>query len=321
MIKASFKSSKLRNLTVLMPLTVAALFLAGCSANEVNEAYVSELPTTTVVQEYVAEDVEEVLENEVIVDESESVDGIEEAVNVYESVSDVVAEIVEAIEEIVAPESAVETPAPVNTPEPVSTPQVDATMQRAQSLGLTQATVLNIVDGDTLDVNVDGRNERIRIIGIDTPERGEAGFNEATNFARNNMPVGATVWLQSEGNNRDRFDRLRRHVWLNVPGSLSDNNYRNRYHFGQLLLNNGHAVIFGSGNNNAASASATPQPAAPPVPTTSQNADNCLVHGNINSDIYHMPGQTWHGRLNPNNLRCFASSEEAVAAGFRRARN
>jgi micrococcal nuclease len=48
-----------------------------------------------------------------------------------------------------------------------------------------KAKVLNIVDGDTIDVTIDlglqiYSNQRIRLYGIDTPERGQAGFSEAT---------------------------------------------------------------------------------------------------------------------------------------------
>ncbi|MFM7045831.1 MAG: thermonuclease family protein, partial [Ilumatobacteraceae bacterium] len=32
------------------------------------------------------------------------------------------------------------------------------------------ALVVGVVDGDTIDVDVDGRRERVRLIGIDTPE-------------------------------------------------------------------------------------------------------------------------------------------------------
>jgi len=39
--------------------------------------------------------------------------------------------------------------------------------------------VYNIVDGDTLDVPSVGR---IRLADIDTPERGESGFDEATDY-------------------------------------------------------------------------------------------------------------------------------------------
>ena len=48
-----------------------------------------------------------------------------------------------------------------------------------------QAFVYNVVDGDTIDVNVDlgfkiYTKQRIRLNRIDTPERGDAGFKEAT---------------------------------------------------------------------------------------------------------------------------------------------
>lgn len=49
-----------------------------------------------------------------------------------------------------------------------------------------RAKVYNIVDGDTIDVEIDlgfkiYTKQRIRLNRIDTPERGENGFKEATN--------------------------------------------------------------------------------------------------------------------------------------------
>jgi endonuclease YncB( thermonuclease family) len=44
-----------------------------------------------------------------------------------------------------------------------------------------ELTVTNVVDGDTLDLS-DGR--RVRVLGIDTPEKGECGFEKARDFAR-----------------------------------------------------------------------------------------------------------------------------------------
>src|SRR5687768_11505921 len=35
------------------------------------------------------------------------------------------------------------------------------------------ASVINIIDGDTIDVRLNGRTERVRYIGMDTPERGD----------------------------------------------------------------------------------------------------------------------------------------------------
>jgi micrococcal nuclease len=48
-----------------------------------------------------------------------------------------------------------------------------------------KARVVNVVDGDTVDVTIDlglqiYSNQRIRLYGIDTPERGQIGFSEAT---------------------------------------------------------------------------------------------------------------------------------------------
>ena len=57
-----------------------------------------------------------------------------------------------------------------------------------------KAEVYNVVDGDTVDVMVDlgfkmYTKQRIRLAGIDTPERGQKGFQEAkdalTNFVLN----------------------------------------------------------------------------------------------------------------------------------------
>lgn len=47
-----------------------------------------------------------------------------------------------------------------------------------------ELTVTNVVDGDTLDLS-DGR--RVRVLGIDTPEKGECGFEEAREFARGTL--------------------------------------------------------------------------------------------------------------------------------------
>jgi micrococcal nuclease len=33
-----------------------------------------------------------------------------------------------------------------------------------------QATVSRVVDGDTIQVEIDGQRERVRLIGVDTPE-------------------------------------------------------------------------------------------------------------------------------------------------------
>jgi endonuclease YncB( thermonuclease family) len=73
--------------------------------------------------------------------------------------------------------------------------------------------VINIVDGDTIDVRSSaGVTERVRIIGIDTPERGECGFSEAAS-ALASMVSGKSVRLPSGArDDRDRYERILRYV-------------------------------------------------------------------------------------------------------------
>jgi len=64
------------------------------------------------------------------------------------------------------------------------------------------AEVVRWVDGDTVDLAVDlgfgvSKADRFRLYGIDTPERGEPGHNEATAFCMGAAPAGSLVTIQS----------------------------------------------------------------------------------------------------------------------------
>jgi micrococcal nuclease len=74
------------------------------------------------------------------------------------------------------------------------------------------------VDGDTLQVALaSGRRERVRLIGIDTPEVGECGYRAATLETRR-LATGKQVVLRGDATQatRDRYGRLLAYVWL--PG-------------------------------------------------------------------------------------------------------
>jgi micrococcal nuclease len=69
------------------------------------------------------------------------------------------------------------------------------------------------VDGDTIDVLIDGTQYRVRYIGIDTPERGDSFFTEATN-ANAALVAGAAVILVKDVSDTDRYGRLLRYIYL-----------------------------------------------------------------------------------------------------------
>jgi endonuclease YncB( thermonuclease family) len=73
--------------------------------------------------------------------------------------------------------------------------------------------VTRVIDGDTIDVNINGQVTRIRYVGVNTPESDEACYTEATN-ANKGYVEGKTVTLVRDSSNTDRYDRLLRFVYV-----------------------------------------------------------------------------------------------------------
>lgn len=72
---------------------------------------------------------------------------------------------------------------------------------------------MDIIDGDTIDVEMGGRVYRVRYIGIDAPERGTYYYQEATD-ANAALVEGQEVILVKDVSETDRFGRLLRYVYL-----------------------------------------------------------------------------------------------------------
>ena len=81
------------------------------------------------------------------------------------------------------------------------------------------AVVTHVVDGDTLDVAIGGTEERIRLLGIDTPETVapdrpvQCYGAEASAYLESLVPVGTPVRLERDAVARDRFGRLLAYVY------------------------------------------------------------------------------------------------------------
>ncbi|MCL4266082.1 MAG: thermonuclease family protein [Anaerolineae bacterium] len=76
-----------------------------------------------------------------------------------------------------------------------------------------RATVARIIDGDTIEVGINGVSYRLRYIGMDTPERGQPFFEEATE-ANRQLVEGQTVILVKDVSETDRYGRLLRYIYL-----------------------------------------------------------------------------------------------------------
>ncbi len=77
----------------------------------------------------------------------------------------------------------------------------------------TQAQVVRVIDGDTIEVMIEGQSYRVRYIGMDTPERGDPFFQEATD-ANARLVANQTVTLVKDVSETDRYGRLLRYVYL-----------------------------------------------------------------------------------------------------------
>lgn len=75
---------------------------------------------------------------------------------------------------------------------------------------VTFANVTEVIDGDTFVIST---GEKVRLIGVDTPERGEPYYEEAKQYMVDNL-LGRTVRLEADVSDTDRYGRLLRYVWL-----------------------------------------------------------------------------------------------------------
>ncbi len=117
-----------------------------------------------------------------------------------------------------------------NTPSP--TPTIKTS--------LTQTKIVRVIDGDTIIVDMNGKNETIRLIGIDAPEIKEPGSKpqcfsqEATDKAKEIL-TNKNVNLEADPTQgeRDKYERLLRYVFL-TDGT----------NFNQLMIADGLALEY-----------------------------------------------------------------------------
>lgn len=81
--------------------------------------------------------------------------------------------------------------------------------------------VVKVIDGDTIDVSINGQTSRLRLIGIDTPETVDPRkpvqcFGKESSDKAKELLEGKKVRLESDDSqdNRDKYDRLLRYVYL-----------------------------------------------------------------------------------------------------------
>ena len=200
------------------------------------------------------------------------------------------------------------------------------------------ALITRIVDGDTFDAIIDGKEERVRLILVDTPETVhpskpvEPFGPEASEFAKQ-MLEGKEVHLELDVSERDRYGRVLAYVWIGdrmfnemllekglarvavfPPNVKYVDRFRQiekeaqRKGIGIWSIEDYARQETSSATNNTAS-------------KTSSNCDEPKIKGNINSKgekIYHVPGGQFYDVTIPEEMFC--TEEEAQAAGYRKSK-
>lgn len=104
-----------------------------------------------------------------------------------------------------------------------------------------KATVVQVVDGDTLRIEMDGQEEAVRLIGIDTPESTinkkarkdsiktnydvetiTAMGKEAARYVRTLVRKGDTVGIEFDVQKRDKYKRLLVYAYLSDGKMLNE---------------------------------------------------------------------------------------------------
>ena len=175
------------------------------------------------------------------------------------------------------------------------------------------AVVERVVDGDTVVLN---NSEKVRFICINTPEKNEDGYIEATNFLKDTL-LNKTVLLVKDTTDKDKYGRLLRYVYLN--GTLVNS----------LIAEKGFGKSF---------------PYAPDIKLCDEIkkaeeeanlsklgvwkeeivGDPCVaigcsegsVVGSKNSDKWHYCDCKWAKGIKKENLICFNTTEEAEEKGY-----
>ncbi|OQD58785.1 putative nuclease [Methanobrevibacter arboriphilus JCM 13429 = DSM 1125] len=77
----------------------------------------------------------------------------------------------------------------------------------------------HVIDGDTIDVRGVGR---IRLVGVNTPERGELGYQNATDFVKSKC-LGKTIYLDiDDAKTKDKYGRILAIVYVEDIGNLNN---------------------------------------------------------------------------------------------------
>ncbi len=98
------------------------------------------------------------------------------------------------------------------------------------SHALELSQVSKVIDGDTITLD---NGEKVRLIGIDTPERGQCYYKEAK-LRLTELVLNKKVELEKDITNRDKYKRLLRYIYIDnssINKILVEEGYAKSYYY------------------------------------------------------------------------------------------
>jgi micrococcal nuclease len=211
------------------------------------------------------------------------------------------------------------------------------------------AAVKRVVDGDTLVVDLGGVEERVRLIGIDTPESvhpdasRNVPYGEVASAYTKSRLDGQSVALEFDVEERDQYGRLLAYIWIGnelfnetlvLEGHAQVSTYPPNVRYVELFTSAQNAAReagkgvwgieadTGSASDGNASASDGSAPASSGAAAGSSGADTGISDaearyvGTTRSMKFHTTDCAWGQKITPNNAAYFQTRDEAIAAGF-----
>lgn len=204
--------------------------------------------------------------------------------------------------------------------------------QEAPSSTWQAAHVIRTIDGDTILVEVNNQEERVRMIGIDTPEsvhpsgRIEDFGLEASAFTDESL-TGKTIYLESDKEEKDRYGRRLSYIWLKIPKEKPplDKDFE-QYLFNGILVQKGYAQELAYGQNlkyekrlkDYEKLAIQEERGMWAQDSSYTQTYSQKIKGNRKSKIYHLPQDPDYQRISEENTVYFESQAQAKLAGYRR---
>lgn len=192
----------------------------------------------------------------------------------------------------------------------------------------TMAVVSRVVDGDTVELN---DSQRVRLVCINTPEKNEPGYVEATNFLKETV-LNRTVLLVKDVTENDKYGRLLRYVYLEdgtfVNLLIAEKGYGEAFPYAPdtKFCSEIKAAEDKAKSDKTGLWSEIEDELEKIEENLEENLQSDCVNlgcpkgtsavGSKNSDKWHYCNCRWAKRIKAENLVCFKTTKEAESKGY-----